>query len=157
GRSGSELAAAPQTHQHRFADGRVFEFQTNPMRDGGFVLVCTDITAQVRTLEALRDSERRIRIYTDNVPVLITYVDSEERYRFANEPYDRALGQQADSVIGRTLGEVLGEDRYQRLRAFIDAALAGQRQTFEIEFPHSGIEIACGTYIPHLDDSGEVI
>ena len=151
------LRARPHTYQRRRADGRVLELQTNPMPAGGFVLVCTDITDSVQTLEALRDSERRIRVYTDNVPVLITYVDREERYRFTNEPYQKALGQRGADVIGRTLREVLGEDRYRRLKEHIDAALAGQRQSFEIEFPHSAIEIARGTYIPHVDEAGDVI
>ena len=149
--------ARPHTYQRRRADRRVLELQTNPMPAGGFVLVCTDITDSVQTLEALRDSERRMRVYTDNVPVLITYVDREERYRFTNEPYQKALGQPGAVVIGRTLRQVLGEDRYRRLKDHIDGALAGQRRSFEIEFPHSAIEIARGTYIPHVDEAGAVI
>jgi PAS domain S-box-containing protein len=146
-----------RTYQRRRADGRVLELQTNPMAAGGFVLVCTDITESMRTMEALRDSESRIRVYTDNVPVLITYVDREERYRFTNEPYQRALGHRGANVIGKTILQVLGPERYQRLKPHIDAALTGQRRSFEIEFPHSGIEIAQGTYIPHVGDSGEVV
>ncbi len=32
--------------------------------------------------EALRESETRIRLITDNLPVLISHVDSDQRYRF---------------------------------------------------------------------------
>jgi PAS domain S-box-containing protein len=150
-------AGIARTYQRRRADGRVLELQTNPMPAGGFVLVCTDVTESMRTMEALRDSENRIRVYTDNVPVLITYVDREERYRFTNEPYQKALGHRGASVIGKTIREILGQERYRRLKPHIDAALTGQRRSFEIEFPHSGIEIAQGTYIPHLDDAGDVV
>ncbi len=153
----AELRTQAHTFERRRADGRVLELQTNPMPAGGFVLVCTDVTEPVQTLEALRDSERRIRVYTDNVPVLITYVDRDERYRFTNEPYERALGPRSGNVIGRTIREVLGDDRYLRLKPHIDAAFTGQRRTFEIEFPHSGIAIARGTYIPHFDSAGHVI
>ena len=55
------LAAMPHTYERRRGDGRVLELQTNPMPSGGFVLVCTDITERTQTLEALRDSEHRIR------------------------------------------------------------------------------------------------
>ncbi len=55
------VAATPQTHERRRSDGRVLELQTNPMPSGGFVLVCTDITERTQSLEALRDTERRIR------------------------------------------------------------------------------------------------
>jgi Na+/proline symporter/signal transduction histidine kinase len=53
--------ATARTRQQRLPDGRVLEFQVNPIQAGGFVLVCTDVTEQIRTLEALRESERRIR------------------------------------------------------------------------------------------------
>ena len=42
-----------QTRQQRLSDGRVFELQVNPIEAGGFVLVCTDITPQIRTNEML--------------------------------------------------------------------------------------------------------
>jgi PAS domain S-box-containing protein len=147
----------PHTYERRRDDGRVLELQTNPMPAGGFVLVCTDITERTQTLEALRDSERHIRIYTNNVPVLIAYVDRRERYRFTNQPYEHALGLRQGGMLGLTIREVLGEDRYQRLKPNIDAAFAGERQTFEIEFPDGGVKLARGTYIPHLDDAGGVI
>src|SRR5205823_4177367 len=54
-------APAPHTYERRRSDGRVLELQTNPMPSGGFVLVCTDITERTQTLEALKDSERRVR------------------------------------------------------------------------------------------------
>src|SRR5262249_47573133 len=109
--------------------------------------------------EALRDGERRIRIVTDNVPVMIAYVDREERYRFINRPYQAALNLVPQYAEGRRVAEVLGPSRYARLKPHIDAALEGQPQTFEIEFPENDakIEIARGTYIPHRDDRGEVL
>jgi signal transduction histidine kinase len=54
-------AAEALTRNHRLADGRFLELQTNPMKSGGFVLVCTDITTQIHTIEALRRREREIR------------------------------------------------------------------------------------------------
>ncbi len=144
------------THEVRRSDGLVLELQTNPIPDGGFVLACSDITDRIRTLEALRDSERRIRVYTDNVPVLIAYVDREERYRFTNRSYEQALGLARDRATQLTTREALGEERYSRLKPYIDAALAGHHQTFEIEFPGIGIELARGTYIPHFDETGRV-
>jgi len=55
------VASVPRTYERRRSDGRVLELQTNPMPAGGFVLVCTDATEHTQTLEALRDSESRIR------------------------------------------------------------------------------------------------
>lgn len=145
------------SHERRGADGRVLELQTNPMPEGGFVLVCTDVTERVKTLDALRDSERRIRIYTDNVPVLIAYVDREQRYRFTNRPYEQALGLERGETNGLSIRTALGEDRYGRLQPYIDAVLAGRHQVFEIGFAAAGAELARGTYIPHRDEQGRVI
>jgi len=150
-------AGGTSAHEVRRSDGRVLEVQINPISDGGgFVLVCTDITDRIRTLEALQDSERRIRIYTDNVPVLIAYVGRDEHYQFTNRSYEQALGLTREQTRRLTIREALGEDRYRRLKPHIDGALAGQHQTFEIEFPAIGLELARGTYIPHFDASGRV-
>ena len=58
---GPPKPAEALTRNHRLPDGRFLELQTNPMKSGGFVLVCTDITTQISTIEALRRREREIR------------------------------------------------------------------------------------------------
>lgn len=55
------LSPVAQTVEHRMPDGRVLALQTNPIQSGGFVLVCTDVTSQIETLEALLRSERQVR------------------------------------------------------------------------------------------------
>ena len=148
----------PQVHE-LVSGGRVVELRLDPLPGSGFVATCHDVTARVRTAEALRDSERRIRVYTDNVPVLIAYLDKDERYRFTNRPYQQALSLPARQTEGRTALEVIGAERYARLKPYIDGVLAGQEQQFEIEFPTNDvkIEIAAGTYIPHVDNTGSVV
>lgn len=152
-------AAGSRIHEQHQPDGRVIEIRVDPMPDGGFVATCTDISERVRAAEALRDSERAMRIYTDNVPVLIAYVDHQERYRFTNMLFRRALNLMHQQIEGRTLREMLPAERYARLKPHIDAALAGQRQSFDMEFARNDakIEVAHGTYIPHIDERGNVL
>lgn len=155
------LLNRPDTAQiHELVSGgRVVELRLDPLPGSGFVATCHDVTTRVRTAEALRDSERRIRVYTDNVPVLIAYLDKDERYRFTNRPYQQALNLTASQTEGRTSLEVIGAERYGRLKPFIDGVLAGHEQHFEIEFPTNDvkIEVAAGTYIPHVDHTGDVV
>jgi len=155
------LLSRPDTAQiHELVSGgRVVELRLDPLPGSGFVATCHDVTTRVRTAEALRDSERRIRVYTDNVPVLIAYLDKDERYRFTNRPYQQALNLTASQTEGRTSLEVIGAERYNRLKPYIDGVLAGHEQHFEIEFPTNDvkIEVAAGTYIPHVDHSGSVV
>ncbi len=150
--------AGTRIHERMRADGVVLEIRIDPMPDGGFVATCTDITERVRAAEALRDSERAIRVYTDNVPVLIAYVDRDERYRFTNMPFRRALNLPQEQIDGRPIREMLTPERYWRLKPHIEAVLAGRRQSFEIEFPTNDaeIEVAQGTYIPHRDAGGNI-
>jgi Na+/proline symporter/signal transduction histidine kinase len=41
--------------------GRVVELRLDPLPGGGFVATCNDVTARVRTAEALHDSDRQLR------------------------------------------------------------------------------------------------
>ncbi|MBS0519871.1 MAG: PAS-domain containing protein [Proteobacteria bacterium] len=52
---------APQTHEVAAPDGRVVELRLDPLPGGGFVASCNDVTARVRTAEALRESDRQLR------------------------------------------------------------------------------------------------
>jgi PAS domain S-box-containing protein len=143
----------------RLADGRVTELRVDPLSGGGIVVTANDVTERVRTAQALRDSEQRIRIVTDNVPVLIAYVDREQRYRFTNRPYQAALRLQPQQAEGRRVEEVLGPERYRRLQSHIEQVLAGRPQSFEIDFPvnDAKIEVAQGSYIPHFGEQGQVL
>ena len=146
-----------RAYERRRADGMVLDIQTTPMPAGGFVLVLTDVTERVRAAELLRDGERRIRVYTDNVPVLMAYVDRDERYRFTNHAYEAALGLTRERTFGMSIREALGDQRYAMLKPDIDAAFRGEKRVFELELP-SGREMRLylGAYIPHVDDRGEV-
>src|SRR5262249_41813788 len=98
---------APLKLEIAWLDGRVLEAQRNRMPDGGFVLTFDDITRRKRIEEALRDGERRIRLITDAMPALISYVDADEVYRFVNETYCRWLRLAESDIIGRRMNEVL--------------------------------------------------
>lgn len=144
--------------ERRRADGMVLELRRNRLPEGGFVLVATDVTERVNAAAALRESERRMRLYTDNVPALMAYVDGEQRYRFANRSYEQALGVDRATVDGLPIQQALGAERYRRLKPHIDGVLAGARQEFEIEFdlPNRRM-LARGIYIPHRDADGRVL
>jgi PAS domain S-box-containing protein len=144
--------------EFRLANGDVTELRVDPLSGGGIVVTAGDVTERVRAAEALRDSERRTRIVTDNVPVLIAYVDRDERYRFTNRPYEAALRLRPQEAAGRRVEEMLGPIRYRRLKPYIERVLAGEPQSFEIDFPTNDakIEVAQGSYIPHFDEQGRV-
>jgi PAS domain S-box-containing protein len=107
---------------------------------------------------ALREREAELRLITDAVPVLISYVDANGRYRFNNRAYEEWFGQPADAVIGRHLREVMGEAAYDAVRPHVEAALAGQPATYERLLPYraGGSRYVRATLVPDRDDTGAV-
>jgi PAS domain S-box-containing protein len=139
-------------------DGSVIEMRVNPLPGGGYVASFSDITAHKHTEEALRESERNIRVYTDNVPVLIAYVDRDLVYRFVNKAYEQSVGMNRDAICGRRVDEVLGRERFLEREVHMERALAGLRQSFEVSVPGEDgrARHAEATYIPQFDDTGRV-
>jgi PAS domain S-box-containing protein len=94
----------------------------------------------------------------DAVPILISYVDREERYRFVNRAYEQWFGVDRSEIEGKTLREMLGDEAYQRVRQHIAKALSGQSVTFEAEYDYNGrgarhIE---AHYVPDVTRDGEI-
>ncbi len=139
-------------------DGLVLEIRQNPLPGGGFVTSFSDITEHKRIETALRESERNIRVYTDNVPVLIAYVDRDLRFQFVNKAYEEALGAPRHRVVGRRVDEVLDPERLETRKGRMDAALAGVKQVFEVELSYrdGARRTAEATYLPEFEADGRV-
>lgn len=94
----------------------------------------------------------------DAVPILISYVDREERYRFVNRAYERWFGVDRSEIEGKTVREVLGEAAYGRLRHHVRRALAGESVTFEgqVDYQEAGIRHIEAQYVPDFARNGEI-
>ena len=103
----------------------------------------------------VRASEKRASMIADNMPALIGYIDMEQRYQFANAHYLTLLGLQPGWMMGRTVREVLGAANYGLIAERIEAALAGQRQHFDQDFPLHASHFMID-YIPEVSADGRV-
>ena len=94
----------------------------------------------------------------DELPVMIAFLDREQKFRFANKPLAEWLEKPRGELLGRPLAEVLGKEAYATRAPLIEAALAGERKWFAATFPHwSRGELALQThYIPWKEASGNV-
>ncbi|MFW6339489.1 MAG: NahK/ErcS family hybrid sensor histidine kinase/response regulator, partial [Wenzhouxiangella sp.] len=146
-------------YQRHTGDGRVIEIRGNPMPGGGFVTSFTDVTERLRAEQALRESERNIRFYTDNVPALLAYVDSDLSFRFTNRAYENLLGLDRSELIGRHLHDVFDQHEMLRRSPYLEGALAGERQDFELEITdaRNRRRYVLATYIPQFNRRGEVL
>ncbi len=150
---------SPHFFARHTGDGRVIEIRGNPMPGGGFVTSFTDVTDRQRAEEALRESERNIRFYTDNVPALLAYVDRDLCFRFTNRAYENMLGLERSELLGRHLHEVFDQHEMLRRSPYLEGALAGERQDFELELRDADNRqrYAVATYIPQFNKRGEVL
>ena len=118
-----------------------------------------NITRQQTSEDALRQSEAELKMVTDALPVLIGYVDAEERFRFNNRYYSDWFGHSTEWLLGKTAREVLGEKGYVERQASIRDALAGKDVTFEAYSPHRDGQVRrmLVHYLPRRDGRGAVL
>lgn len=116
------------------------------------------ITARKRAEDALRRSENELRVIAENVPALLSYVDTEGFYRFVNKRYEEWFGCSRAEITGKHYRHVLGEATYQKIRTRVDAALSGQHITYEdvLPYAHGGPRWVIADYVPDIDTSGDV-
>jgi PAS domain S-box-containing protein len=96
-----------------------------------------DITERKQAESALRASEERLRIVTDNARVGLVMVDGDRRYTFANSTYIEILGLPPTDIVGQRLADVLGPVYEAQIRPRLDRAFAGERVFYELQRPTS--------------------
>ncbi len=117
-------------------------------------LAMEDLHRARRRAERTEDDLRRI---SDAVPTLIAYIDAARRFRFVNAPYAARHRRSRADVIGATVSDVLGHERYARVQPYLDAALAGERIKFQLLTPYeqeSGDQVV--TCMPDVASDGTV-
>jgi PAS domain S-box-containing protein len=98
------------------------------------------------------NSESLLRLLIDSLPAFISYIDSEQRYVLANALYAAFFGIELDKLIGSHINEVLGDEAYEAVRAHVEAALRGQRQSYEHALPRAGkTRHIRAIYVPHME------
>ena len=94
----------------------------------------------------------------DNLPLLLAYVDAEERYRFNNMAYERFFGLKPREIYGKSMRELLGETVYQAVHPQIERALAGEAVTFERQLADKDgrVQDVAVSYLPDISPEGDV-
>jgi PAS domain S-box-containing protein len=150
------------TALHRSGEEIPVEISLNPIHTDDGILVFTsirDVTNRREAQDRLAQSEQRLRLMADSLPALISYVDVEQRYRFANRQYQEWFGISPSEVVGRTIREVVGDEAHQTIGPNAETALSGQTVMFELNppFPDGSRRRLHATYVPHTNESGEVL
>ncbi|TEA63903.1 PAS domain-containing sensor histidine kinase [Pseudomonas sp. CH235] len=139
-----------------FARGRCYkDHHGRPIR---FLGAALDLTERKHTEQALRQSQTELQLIINAMPILISYVDHEERFRLNNAAYLDWYGLTPQELYGRTIREVIGEEAYFLRAPYIAEALAGRPCSFSLYTPHrdGSQRHALMNYLPRHGADGAV-
>jgi diguanylate cyclase (GGDEF)-like protein/PAS domain S-box-containing protein len=102
----------------------------------------------------LANSEAHLRNVINSVPALIAYVDANERYVYVNRQYKERFAPDMQDLIGRSVQEVLGPERYANVCPLIAQALQGYAQSYDWQ-PYPDVWLLIH-YVPTFDPQHRV-
>ncbi len=173
-----EAYAQTRPYMQRVKAGERTRFQRAILRDGrrhqelvdyipdldpqgnvvGIYALVQDVTDLHDAQAKVEESERRLRGITDNIPLLIGYIDAERRYRFNSRYYETWLGRPLSEITGRPVAEVLGPEAWASMSPRLDRAFSGDRVDYDLEFTdRTGTRHVRGSYVPDIDEAGRVV
>jgi PAS domain S-box-containing protein len=116
-----------------------------------------DITERKKAEKAEKASQAQLSLLTDALPVLISYVDADQRYQFINKGYEDWFGFKRDELKGQRLEQVLDTLAYQIVSPYVERALAGETVTYETIIPlKDQTRYAHVIYVPDITEKGQV-
>lgn len=125
----------------------------------GVLAVTRDISERRRTEEAARAGEKMLSMVTDAIPVFLSYIDSDERYRWVNQRYEAWYGLPREQIVGRTVAELQSPEAYRVISGHLRRALGGERVQYSNDLVSPVDErLSFETlYEPHVAPDGAVL
>ncbi|MEY4748096.1 MAG: hypothetical protein RIQ60_310 [Pseudomonadota bacterium] len=102
----------------------------------------------------VHSSQSHLLSVIDNVPAMIAFVDAQQRYVYVNARYRQRFAPDLVDLAGRTVREVLGEDRYAVAGPLIAKALRGEPLSYDWQ-PFDSVWQTI-SYVPERDEHGQV-
>lgn len=103
-------------------------------------------------------SDHLLNLISQAYPGLVTYIDVQHRYVYANDGYLEWFGIDAKNTIGKTVSEIIGKAHYEFRLPYIQRALAGEKVKFFSELNHKvlGKRFTEQVYDPDIAPDGTV-
>lgn len=100
---------------------------------------------------ALQRSQETLQAIADNMPVLVSHIGPDLRYRFNNAVYKEIFGLDPRDLQGKRVSDVLPAHVYEKLLPFFQQALQGQRaEADDISYGSNDSRIWKASYVPDI-------
>ncbi len=107
-----------------------------------------------RLAAAVQQSESRLRLIADNLPMLISYVDTARQVLFINRTGAEWAGLSAERIIGSSIDTLFLSESRNTVSACIAGAIGGRVGQLEetLAFPDGGRRIVEASFIPDFTE-----
>jgi len=138
--------------------GRWAQIRKHRLQNGNTIIIYADVTEQKLREQAIRESEDRLRLITDQVPAFIGYNDRDLNFTFANH-YFETVGLRRDDVVGKNFVDIFGQETLDRVQGYIDRAFAGEQVNYDNVLPMpDGSEVMTNVSLtPDVGENGDVV
>ncbi len=125
---------------------------------GTVLYTCRDISDRKEAEKKLEESERKFRTIVNVLPQFVAYTDKDLKYRFINETYEKQFGIKPETILNKTLMEVIGKEAFNKVKPHIEKVFKGNLVNYNGRFDYKNSESLNidGTLIPDIDANGEV-
>ena len=118
-----------------------------------------DINEQVETELRAKDSEALLQQIADEIPHPVSYVNTERTFQFVNKTYCNWVGKTRETIIGRSVMEIVGPALDKIWDDFTPQLMRGERVNYErhAQYPGRGERWIQVDVVPHTDYQNKTV
>lgn len=140
--------------QHLRPDGRTIELRRSPALDGGWLVLCTDITERLQATKPLSDRQRILSLLIERTEQGIWAIDNDLRTTDANPAMCRMLGLTLAEMMGRGIYDFVDEANARIFREGVVRRSGGRAEGYEVTLLRAdGGRVHCFNYATPLSDA----
>lgn len=162
--NGLSANAAEATAQARLWHGesqtyRYVQFNAKRIKDRVWHITGFDIHEYVMIEQDLKEREAVLAAVLKASPSLVSYVGTDQTYRYVNDAYAKQWSMSAKDIVGMQVKDVLLPEMYKDAEPKIKAALKGKRQTYMLDsqYPDGAEQKLSVVYEPVRDDKKKIM
>jgi PAS domain S-box-containing protein len=134
----------------------------SPILDGagrmiGVSAISRDITAQKHLRDALQAAMHHLHLVTDAMAAQVAQCSRDLHYLWVSKAYAAWLGRAPDTIVGRSISDILGPEAFASLRPYFKRVLAAEVVKYEQQITVAGVgpRWLSAAYTPTLDATGK--